>query len=207
MKSKILSLRKLIDKYNLHINIILIATGLLGLFLFGLEIYNNEQVEAIGKVDESEVYAQKTEEIESQYIDIEGQVVNPGVYEIKRGDTLISVINLAGGYTEVADTNYVQMCLNLAEKMKDEQKIYVPAKDEKFSCNDNALSEISLSKTSGKISLNNATQEELESLSGIGPSTAEKIVDGRPYSKLEDLMNVKGIGEATFEKIKNDITL
>ena len=59
----------------------------------------------------------------------------------------------------------------------------------------------------GKISINNASQAELESLSGVGPSTAQKIINGRPYGKLEDLMNVSGIGQVTYDKLKDGICL
>jgi competence protein ComEA len=59
----------------------------------------------------------------------------------------------------------------------------------------------------GCISINNATLQELETLNGVGPSTAQKIIDGRPYTKIEDLLNVSGIGEATLNKFKDSICL
>ncbi|MFW5703169.1 MAG: ComEA family DNA-binding protein, partial [Candidatus Dojkabacteria bacterium] len=58
-----------------------------------------------------------------------------------------------------------------------------------------------------KVNLNTATQSELESLPGVGPATSEKIIQNRPYSTPEDLMDVSGIGEATFAKLKDQITI
>ena len=59
----------------------------------------------------------------------------------------------------------------------------------------------------GKISINSATQKQLESLPGIGAATAKRIIAARPYSKLEDIMKVKRIGKKSFKKLKNKISL
>jgi len=201
------SIKNFFSKYNIYLNIVLLIIGITGFILFIFELGKSSSNEVITKASEEEIYSQNSETIEPQYVDIEGQIVNPGVYEIFRADTLIAIIDRAGGYRDEADIQYVQKCLNLAEKLKDEQKIYIPAKIENFSCNNNILSISDNQDDNDKISINKSTSEELDTLPGIGPSIAQKIIDGRPYSTIEELLNVEGIGEKTLEKLKPYITL
>lgn len=145
------------------------------------------------------------------YVDIGGAVENPDVYCVAAGEILDNVIELAGGLKDEVCSKWVGRELNLAAVVEPNSKIYIP-----FADDDECLSSAAGSEEAGssvvdmgadKISINNASKSELESLSGVGPSTAQKIIDGRPYGKLEDLMNVKGIGQATYDKFKDDICL
>ncbi|MBN2016208.1 helix-hairpin-helix domain-containing protein [Candidatus Dojkabacteria bacterium] len=150
--------------------------------------------------------SQKAEEtVKTISVDISGEVNNPGVYKFQEGQTVEDAINTAGGFTENADSDYINKDLNRAQKLVDEQKIFIPAKGE-LNTSPIEGSFISQSK-SGKININTASLEELDSLPGIGPSYAQRIIDGRPYSNIEELKNIKGIGEATFSKIKDLITV
>lgn len=116
--------------------------------------------------------------------------------------------------------------INLAYKLEDGMKIHIPTKQEKKIENENAINkseyitnssgisingEKSEEKETSKININTATQTQLESLPGVGPSTAQKILAYRKekgkFSKIEDIKQVKGIGEAKFEKIKEYITV
>ena len=99
--------------------------------------------------------------------------------------------------------------LNLAQKIVDGQKIYVLAHGEAPNANTNSVSNTEASVTSENVavSINSASGDALESLSGIGPVTAKKIIDNRPYGTLEELVSKKAVGSSTFEKIKNNITL
>jgi len=143
------------------------------------------------------------------YIDIKGEVNNPGVYKIRVNSRLFQALELAGGLTNDADT----LRINLSLKLDDETIIYIP----KIVYTDNDIQEdpiISLPPQDddyGLININNATMSELETLKGIGPSTASAIIEYREnikeFEKIEDIMNVSGIGEATFNSIKNDITV
>ena len=168
-------------------------------------------------------------------VNIKGAVSNPGVYEIKPSSRVIDVIEISGGLLKSADTSI----LNLSKKLSDEDVIIVYTKDEVKSikegnkvieyiekeCNcpyiqNNACiesnktidnNEFSVSNKDGKVSINTATLEELQTLSGIGSSKAEDIIEYRTkngkFNKIEDILNVKGIGEALFEKIKDNITV
>jgi len=130
-------------------------------------------------------------------VDIAGQINQPGVIELQSGINLFEAINQAGGFTPSADMYYVQKNLNLSEIVVDRQKIYIPSMEEQ---------QVSgRAESSGLININEASIEELDSLPGIGPATAEKIIQSRPYASIDDIKNVSGIGESTFEKLKDKI--
>lgn len=181
----------------------------------------------------------KKDEVQAEekniYVHITGEVINPGVVIAKEGDRIQNVIEKAGGTTEKADLKGV----NLAYKVEDGQKINIPNIDEEKKennvqeNNNNVKEDISESKNyitkSGgknviideeksetdkknqKVNINTATQTELETLNGIGSSTASKIIKYRnekgKFKKIEDIKNVSGIGEAKFKKIEADIVV
>ncbi len=146
-------------------------------------------------------------------IHIAGEVVNSGVYRINKNARLEDVINLAGGFTEEA----YQENLNLARKMTDGEKLVVYSKDdiEKQGDSENSDKSVYKSDIMGKynnidlININTASLEELQTLKGVGPKTAKKIVDYRNenlFSNKEEILKVDGIGQKTYEKFKDKIT-
>lgn len=132
-------------------------------------------------------------------VDIKGEVDKPGVYEIDSDARINDVIILAGGFLEEANETTV----NLAQKVQDEMTIVVP----KIGSAEEAVGEGS--DGSGKIRINYATQAEVETLSGIGPSKAQAIIQHRDdfgfFQKPEDLLEIPGIGETTLENIQDSI--
>ncbi|MEG1584489.1 MAG: helix-hairpin-helix domain-containing protein [Anaerovorax sp.] len=138
-------------------------------------------------------------------VHVAGAVKNPSVVELQEGMRLFEAVEAAGGFLQEADTNY----LNLAEKLIDGEKIYVPLIGEEASMNMVGSSQVGLGQKQALVNINSANFEELQTLTGIGPSTAEKILDYRntsgKFKKIEDLKNVSGIGEKTFEKFKDKI--
>ena len=141
------------------------------------------------------------------YVDISGAVVNPGVYEVSSSTRLFQVIEMAGGLADNADVD----SLNRAEIVYDGQKIIVgTASNSKIGTE--ASSEGSQSGiTNGKVNLNLADSATLQTIPGIGPSKAERIIDYRTtqgrFKKAEDIMNITGIGEKTFQSIRDYITV
>ncbi|XXM73677.1 helix-hairpin-helix domain-containing protein [Lysinibacillus sphaericus] len=139
---------------------------------------------------------------ENVYVDVKGEVKKPGLYEVKKGERLKSVIDRAGGFTAKADSKLI----NLAIKVTDEMLIYVPGEGETAAqvplIQENAASPVA----DGKIDLNGATQEDFETLPGIGPAKAAAFVQYRdengPFTRVEDIKNISGIGDKTFEKLK-----
>ncbi len=148
-------------------------------------------------------------------VHVSGAVVKPGVYSLPVNSRVKDAIEAAGGCTEEALTEN----LNLASPLEDGQKIWVPHPATGTPPEAGGESEegesraglIPLAPSSGKININTATLEELETLPGIGPVTAQKIIDFReaegPFLYIEEIQKVSGIGPATYEKIKDQITV
>lgn len=152
------------------------------------------------------------------YVHMCGAVVQEGVYMLPSGSRLTDGITAAGGFTEEADTSFH----NLAAYLQDGQKVYVPTKEEvkdvsvEERLKYDAFPEAGI-PTSGqngsvrKVNLNTADVSELMTLSGVGQSKAEAIIQYRmkvgAFSSIEELKNVTGIGDAMFERIKEYITV
>ncbi len=148
-------------------------------------------------------------------VDIKGAVINPGVYTVSKGSIINDVITLAGGLREDANTYN----LNLSKKVTNEMVITVYTNEEvkKLSLNesikesDSATKSKSKASTNSKVSLNNATLEELVSLPGLGEAKAKLIISYRencgPFVSKEELKNIKGIGESVYAKLSSYITL
>ncbi|HUD19781.1 MAG TPA: helix-hairpin-helix domain-containing protein [Patescibacteria group bacterium] len=151
-------------------------------------------------------------------LDIEGAVVHPGVTMVPVDARVEDAIIAAGGMLSNADTDYVAKNINRAMKVSDGMKIYIPTVDETSHNGDSyeRLNETSYnlsnssngqSQNTALISVNMASKDELDSLPGVGPITAQKIIDNRPYGSLDDLVAKKAIGPSLLEKLKNSLSL
>lgn len=136
-------------------------------------------------------------------VDVAGAVAKPGVYKLKASVRVANAIEAAGNFSKNADLGWVSKSLNLAAKLQDGAKIYIPAKSEAGS----SILGTSTSGTAGKININTVGQAQLESLPAVGPVTAGKIISGRPYSSVEELLTRKILGKSTFEKIKDLVSV
>lgn len=188
-------------------------------------VYAKDENNSALEVEENlEVQEEETEE--ETYSDdvilvhVSGAVNNEGVVELKAHSRVSDAIEKAGGVKEDAYTDEI----NLAYKLEDGMKIHIPTKQEKQQTNNTDNIQV-ITTDSGvvekeeqkeetkqkKVNINTALQAELETLSGIGASTANKIIAYRKekgtFKKIEDIKNVSGIGEAKFEKIKDYITV
>lgn len=147
-----------------------------------------------------------------------GAVPRPGLYEFSEGARVQDAIDAAGGLLASANANG----MNLAALLEDGQQLDVPYGDgqapDPFAdtvdlpgTNDSAQGDTADTTNTELININTASLEELDSLPGIGPTTAQKIIDYRdangPFSVIEDIQNVSGIGPATFENIQDLITV
>ncbi len=170
----------------------------------------------------------KNESKDLYQVDIKGEVQNPGIYSLEASSRIIDVINKAGGLKENANTSVI----NLSKKIIDEMVIIVYSNDqvanfketkeeeniiidkciegENGNLKNDACIEKEDTKVSGKISINNATKEELMTLPGIGESKADSIIKYREengnFETIEDITKVSGIGENLFAQIKENIT-
>lgn len=135
---------------------------------------------------------------------ITGEIVNPGVYYIDEGKRLNDLIELCGGFTPVADLDEI----NLAEKLNDSDKIYIPSKKVNVEYDNEEYEEED--NNEGLININTASKSELKELDGIGDTLADNIINYRKKNKftsIEDILNVDGIGQAKFDKIKEYICI
>lgn len=138
-------------------------------------------------------------------VDVAGAVLMPDVYKLKGDARMQDALIAAGGLAQDADREYVSKHINLAMKVSDGAKIYVPNKSEKLEVkSQNYGGEVS--KSDGLVNINAASSSELEELAGIGQKTAQKIIDNRPYSSVEELLTKKVVGQKVFEEIKDKVT-
>ena len=191
---------------------------LLGLVLFaGFSLFRagdaGEPERSSGDPGASDVYAADgTLSDGTIFVDIGGAVKNPMLAELPDGSRVDDAIQAAGGLRQEADMTNV----NRAEFLVDGQKIFIPslALDEDGNLIEGASQAGSYSASeagaSDKVNINTADSTQLQTLSGVGPATAQKIIDYRQsngsFSSIEDIKNVSGIGDKTFEKLKDHIT-
>lgn len=137
---------------------------------------------------------------------LSGQVKNISVVELEDNGNLrvIDAVNLAGGLTDLADTDSI----NLAAQISDGQHIHIPTKEIFLSTNQNVSS---ISNDGDKVNINTADLDKLTTLKGVGASTAQKIIDYREqngkFKSIDELKNVRGIGDKKFDAIKDKITI
>jgi competence protein ComEA len=136
-------------------------------------------------------------------IDVEGKVKRPGIVTLPRGSRVHHAISRAGGVVSGADTS----SLNLARVLADGEQVIVGAANPAGPAAPGAAGSVATS--GGRISLNSATLEQLDTLPGVGPVTAQAIVEYRTthggFQRVEDLLEVKGIGEQTLADLKDQV--
>lgn len=202
-----------------------IALLIIILFFTGYFIYNKSMVSDSPDLEQNVAKKETNSTLKDDSTDvlskpkkdlkiyITGLVKAPGVYTMREGDRIEDAIKLAGGTLDGADLSNV----NLAEKVKDEEMIKIIKIGENVNQNSNTSgtttnsSNFENKSNGGKININKATKEELDTLPGIGQVTAQRIIDFREqhggFQKIEDIMNVSRIGPKLFEQIKDKISV
>lgn len=164
-----------------------------------------EQVEKLSEEQMTEDDENWMEEYQTDdvYVDIGGEVKNPMLLQLPPGSRIDDAIKAAGGLTDKADLSNV----NRAQLLEDGQKILIPTLGDSASAEE--AQKISDAQKDVKVNINTANDDELRTLDGVGPATAEKIINHREkngrFKSIEDIMDVSGIGEKTFERLKDDI--
>lgn len=217
-------------KTNKKIVVYIIIISVIALIIYEVAIKKENLIENITDINTIET-SEENETKEQEKVDITkeimvyitGEVKNPGIYELEENSRIKDVIEKAGGLKETADITDI----NLATILQDEDKITIPTKDKTMeekqnteriqsnkqskttekSQNTTSISTNTTGKNQNtKVNINTATQTELETLPGIGPSTASKIVSYRKengkFKSIEEIKKVNGIGESKYKKIK-----
>lgn len=225
-------MKKLNLKQKKIIAIILIILVVIAYYYFYLrdttEEISNQDLEVNNTQENNQTEKESKETI---VVHVSGAVNIEGIVELEAGSRIANAIEKAGGIKENADMTNI----NLAYLLEDGMKIHIPTKEETEANknNENTLTESYVTSSSSgvsskedtnstqssskstassvKVNINTASQEELDTLPGIGPSIALKIIDYREqngkFNSIEEIKEVSGIGDAKYEKIKDSITI
>ncbi len=140
-------------------------------------------------------------------VHVSGAVAAPGVYELDEGARVADAVELAGGFLEGAAEN----ALNLARVLNDGEQVVVPTAEEQAAQQTAAEASGGAAGVGGKVNINTASVEQLDTLPGVGESTAQKIIADReangPFSSPEDLKRVSGIGDKKYAELADLITV
>ena len=213
---------KYINKKQKILLIIIISIITLGIIYYSQIVKITEEFD----IDEQnlEIVENKTEEktedidqVAKIIVHVSGAVKQEGIVELEENSRVADAIELAGGVTE----NAYMKDVNLAELLEDGMKIYIPSKEEvenkkesgNYVGNTNTSNKNTTDKNdlNTKVNINTATKEELDTLPGIGESTANKIINYREengkFKSIEEIKEVSGIGDSRFEQIKDLIEI
>lgn len=149
-------------------------------------------------------------------VDISGGVLNAGVYLLPNGSIVEDGIKAAGGFSRIADLDTIAKTINRAALVDTHSKIYIPKKGDNLAllapATGSALASTApATMATASININTATTSELDILPGVGPVTAQRIIDYRiqngDYKTIEEIKNVSGISDAKFDQMKDLITI
>ena len=160
------------------------------------------EADAQASAGEAEASGGEEAEQETVCVFVCGQVAREGVYEFPLGTRVYEAIEAAGGFLPDADTSYVNQALVLT----DGEKLWIPDLSESAALSSAEMQE---GTAGGKVDLNTADSDLLQTLPGIGPAKAEAILEYRArsggFESAEELMQVSGIGQASFDKLKDSV--
>lgn len=176
----------------MFLGLFLLSVGA-GLFLFRTAGQSNSDIKIIS--------ASQSAVLGEVVVHVDGAVKNPGIYKLAADSRVNDAVVAAGGLSQDADSARI----NLAARLSDGTKVYIPSHDDPVSAG--LSGSVAGQVSSGLININTATEAQLDTLPGIGPVTASKIISLRPYSSLNELLDKKAVSKSTFEKIKGLISL
>ncbi len=225
-KNIYISITKLLKKN--YFEIILISLSIIiTVIVFALHLQSNKNLTSLTQADKEIEIKQETDKNSTSsqkkfiFVDISGAVMNPNIYRVTSHSRLKDVLVMAGGLSADANRDFFYRNFNLASYVYDQEKIYVPHNYEiwrgiftephrivDFTKPVKLTNEPYIDTENvetDKININTAAFSELDTLPGIGPVTAQKIITNRPYSSIEDLLTKKILSKSVFDKIKEKI--
>lgn len=140
-------------------------------------------------------------------VEVSGAVTEPGVYELLSGSRVDDAINAAKGFSDEVDMESVELIMNRASRLVDGQKVYVPKQGDPSSANILGGSSGVSTTINSRVNVNTASTSELEELWGIGPKTAQNIIEQRPYSRVEELSEKGILKSNVFERNKDVLSV
>ncbi len=188
-----------LNEYKLPIGLLVLGGVLLIGGLFSSNLIKKQEAPKFSK--ESIVSESSLKDVK---VDVSGAVGRPGVFTLDKDSRIEDAIKLAGGFSGNANKEYISKRLNLSQKISDGLKIYIPFEGDNGVVVGRGVitsGTVAGASTAGKIGVNSADQASLESLPGIGPVTAKKIINNRPYASLEELLSKKAVSKSVYTKI------
>jgi len=199
-RDKELRFENFLEKNKLSIGLLIVGIILLGAGVLGFKIINfssnQPKVEILGGENENP-------EVGKIIIEAAGEVQKPGVYELEIGSRVNDLLIKAGGLSVDADRDWVAKNINMASKLIDGAKIFIP---KVLPQTGEVITRQQLGAKEEKININTASESELDTLWGVGPATAKKIISGRPFQQPEELLEKKIVKSNVWEAIKDKIT-
>ncbi len=213
-----------VQKYSpfLKKNWLPLSLGLLGLIFLGYGLIaligsSDSAEDVVFEAQDASVLSTESSSATSLrelVVDVEGAVLKPGVHFVSSDSRVQDALIAAGGLSSDADRDWVTKNLNLAVKVTDGTKIYIPRTGEDVRGVTPLRSSASWGQASStgsiadsQVNINTASEQGLDSLPGVGPVTAKKIINGRPYSSVDELLSRKIVSSKVFEEIKEKITV
>lgn len=192
-----------------------LGIGILGLIFLGYGMISSSQKPQESSMTfeaGSEATASAEIKTVSVVVDVSGAVYKPGVYTLSGEARVQDGLIAAGGMNDHADREKVAKSLNLAAKLTDGAKLYIPFVGDQMTASSLTISgggtgETVLGTQSGLININTASASELDTLKGVGSVTASKIIDNRPYGSVDELLSKKVVGQKVFSDIKEKVTV
>lgn len=195
---------------SLYLPIVLAVCGLIflsiGLIQLGNSKTTSENSQNINATIRDVQAASSSASQLGLHVDVEGAVASPGVYVLLQNTRVQDALVAAGGLSGSADRDFVAKSLNLAAKLTDGAKIYIPKVGELPQSGSTTTTSGYAGAQVHLIDINAASSDELDSLPGIGPATAQKIIAGRPYTAVSDLQTKKIVSSSVYTKIKDLVT-
>ena len=193
-----------LNEFKVPIGLLLVGGVLLIGGLFSSNLIQKDVVSEPEKFSQASVISDV--DLSEVKVDVAGAVNSPGVFSLSKEARIEDAIKLAGGFSGDVNKEFVAARLNLAQKVSDGLKIYVPFEGDQGYKGDignqgmvaGAATSASLT---GKVGVNSADQASLETLPGVGAVTAKKIMDGRPYSSIEELLSKKVVSKSVYSKV------
>ncbi|HEX8932453.1 MAG TPA: ComEA family DNA-binding protein [Patescibacteria group bacterium] len=193
-----------------------LTLGLLGMIFLvcGLIVFSSSKkdkpdilFEAASDVRAGSLGSAQTKQLQTLAVDIEGAVMHPGVYKLPSDARVQDVLIAAGGMSSQADRGKIAKTLNLAAKVTDGGKIYIPVVGETNTDLAAAESNVQGEGTSSTLNINSASLKDLDTLLGIGEVTAQKIISNRPYTAVDEMLAKKVVSQKVFNGIKDKISV
>lgn len=178
----------------------------IGIFLLLIGAVSLTRQLPVFESDKVEILSAENETAEA-VVEIGGAIEKPGVYKMPPGSRVDDLLIASGGLSANADREWITRTLNRAAKLADGQKIFIPDKSQSANVISQNQNVNLKTETGGLININVASQKLLEELPGIGPVTAQKIIENRPYSAVEELITRKILKQKVYEENKDKLSV